>query len=163
MGYTYAVLGAGRQGIAAAYDMARNGDAAAVLLADMDLAVAKAGAERINRLPDSNCVRAARVDVSDEAELIAFLAGVDAALSAVPYRFNMVISLHDLNLAALYADQLALLGEGRLQAAGLPVEVLTWDRLSQVYGVLVAVTHHPLYGTPLVVPAIGREVEPDGP
>lgn len=107
MSYTYAVLEAGRQGIAAAYDMARNGDAAAVLLADMDLAVAKAGAERINRL--------------------------------------------------------ALLGEGRLQAVDSPVEVLTLDRLLQVYGVPVAATHHPLYGTPLVVPAIDREAEPDGP
>jgi iron complex transport system ATP-binding protein len=72
---------------------------------------------------------------------------------------TVVVSLHDLNLAALYADQLALLGEGRLQAVGSPTQVLTQDRLSQVYGVPVAVTRHPLYGTPLVIPAIDREVE----
>ncbi|MCD6552976.1 MAG: saccharopine dehydrogenase NADP-binding domain-containing protein [Anaerolineae bacterium] len=92
MHYTYAVLGAGRQGVAAAYDMARHGDAVAVLLADVDLAVAKAGAERVNRLLSSDRVRAAQVDVSNEAELIAFLADVDAALSAAPYRFNVGIS-----------------------------------------------------------------------
>ena len=38
---TYAVLGAGRQGTAAAYDMARWGDARRVILADYDLAVAR--------------------------------------------------------------------------------------------------------------------------
>jgi len=36
MKYTYAVLGGGRQGTAAAYDMARFGDAKAVLIADID-------------------------------------------------------------------------------------------------------------------------------
>jgi iron complex transport system ATP-binding protein len=75
---------------------------------------------------------------------------------------TVIVSLHDLNLAALYADQLALLGEGRLQAVGQPAEVLTPERLSRVYGVPVTVTRHPLYGTPLIVPAIEMEVTSDG-
>ena len=41
MSFTYAVLGAGRQGAAAAYDMARWGDASRVLVADQDRAVAE--------------------------------------------------------------------------------------------------------------------------
>ncbi|MFB0535451.1 MAG: hypothetical protein ACETWR_10755 [Anaerolineae bacterium] len=41
MPYTYAVLGAGRQGTAAVYDMARWGDARGVILADYDLEVAR--------------------------------------------------------------------------------------------------------------------------
>jgi lysine 6-dehydrogenase len=92
MNYTYAILGAGRQGVAAAYDIALFGDAAAVMLADVNLAVAKAGAEQVNRLLSSDHVRAVQVDASDETELIAFLADVDAALSAVPYRFNVGVS-----------------------------------------------------------------------
>jgi iron complex transport system ATP-binding protein len=67
---------------------------------------------------------------------------------------TVVISLHDLNLAALYADRLALLGEGRLLIVGPPAEVLTPERLSRVYGVPVVVTRHPLYSTPLVMPAV---------
>ena len=34
MGYIYAVVGAGRQGTAAAYDMAKHGDAEKVLIGD---------------------------------------------------------------------------------------------------------------------------------
>ena len=72
---------------------------------------------------------------------------------------TVVVSLHDLNLAALYADRLALLCEGRLLAEGSPAEVLTPARLSHVYGVEIVVALHPLYGTPLVVPAIDRDGE----
>jgi iron complex transport system ATP-binding protein len=69
---------------------------------------------------------------------------------------TVVISLHDLNLAALYADRLALLGEGRLLAVGPPTEVLTPERLTEVYGVPIVVTKHPLYGTPMVTPVVER-------
>lgn len=47
----------------------------------------------------------------------------------------VLMVLHDLNLAARYADRVALLVEGRLQAAGLPAEVLTSPLLSQAYKV----------------------------
>jgi iron complex transport system ATP-binding protein len=68
----------------------------------------------------------------------------------------VVASLHDLNLAALYADRLALLGEGRVLAVGSSAEVLTPELLTRVYGVPVVVTSHPLYGTPLVMPMLNR-------
>lgn len=67
-------------------------------------------------------------------------------------KLAVVISLHDLNLAALYADRVALLSEGALQAVGAPSEVLTPERLTQVYGVPVVVTRHPVSDTPLVMP-----------
>jgi saccharopine dehydrogenase-like NADP-dependent oxidoreductase len=44
MGYRYAVLGAGRQGTACAYDMIKFGEADEVLLADQSLEVAQAAA-----------------------------------------------------------------------------------------------------------------------
>ncbi len=66
----------------------------------------------------------------------------------------VIVSLHDLNMAALYTDRLALLCQGRLLAVGSPAEVLTAERLAQTYGLPVVVTRHPLYGVPLVVPAI---------
>lgn len=72
----------------------------------------------------------------------------------------VVISLHDLNLAALYADRLALLSEGQLVAVGRPAEVLTPERLSQVYGVSVVVTRHPVSGTPLVMPVANGTSSP---
>lgn len=45
----------------------------------------------------------------------------------------MIFSMHDLNLASIYADWVALLSDGALAAIGTPAEVLTSERLSQVY------------------------------
>lgn len=57
-----------------------------------------------------------------------------------------VIALHDLTLAATYCDRLALLDQGRLVAAGPPEEVLTPDRVRDVYGVACDVLVHPRTG-----------------
>lgn len=43
--------------------------------------------------------------------------------------------VHDLNLAARFADQLVLLHQGRIVAAGTPAEVLTAARIQEVFGV----------------------------
>ncbi len=92
MGHIYAVLGAGRQGVAAAYDMARFGDADSVILADVDGSLAETAARRVNELLDSAVAASAQVDVADKAGLIEFLRPVDAVLSAVPYRFNLAVA-----------------------------------------------------------------------
>jgi iron complex transport system ATP-binding protein len=64
----------------------------------------------------------------------------------------ILMVLHDLNLAGLYADRVALLVAGQLQAVGSPAEVLTEERLSRIYQIPVRVMLHPDYGTPLVLP-----------
>ena len=68
----------------------------------------------------------------------------------------VIVSLHDLNLAAIYADRVALLSDGKLAAIGSPGEVLTSERLTQVYGVPILVMKHPLRETPFVMPDIDR-------
>ncbi|MBL6276547.1 heme ABC transporter ATP-binding protein [Micromonospora fiedleri] len=65
---------------------------------------------------------------------------------------SVVIVLHDLGLAAAYADRIALLAGGRLVADGPPDAVLTADRLSEVYQHQVEVLPHPHTGVPLVLP-----------
>ncbi|MEW5960214.1 MAG: saccharopine dehydrogenase C-terminal domain-containing protein [Chloroflexota bacterium] len=92
MPYTYAVLGAGRQGTAAAYDMARWGDARRVVLADYHVDVARQAAARVNELLGTGVAEAARVDVTDLAAVERTLAGVDSFLSAVPYYYNLAIT-----------------------------------------------------------------------
>ncbi|ODC05186.1 iron ABC transporter ATP-binding protein [Terasakiispira papahanaumokuakeensis] len=52
-------------------------------------------------------------------------------------RLITITVLHDLSLAAQFADQVMLLGEGVLQASGTPHDVLTPERLSPLYGVAV--------------------------
>jgi ABC-type hemin transport system ATPase subunit len=51
--------------------------------------------------------------------------------------------LHDLNLAAAFADRIALLGERTLLAWGTPAEVLEEDRLARAYGIPIAVRREP--------------------
>jgi len=92
MTYTYAVLGAGRQGTAAAYDMALWGDAERVILADYDLGVARRAAERVNGSLGRAAVEAVQVDVTDLEAVERVLTGVDAFLSAVPYYYNLDIT-----------------------------------------------------------------------
>jgi iron complex transport system ATP-binding protein len=43
--------------------------------------------------------------------------------------------VHDLNLAARFADQIVLMNQGRVVAAGTPAEVLTADHIREVFGV----------------------------
>jgi len=43
--------------------------------------------------------------------------------------------VHDLNLAARFAEQILMLNGGRIVANGTPAEVLTTERISQVFGV----------------------------
>ncbi|MCU0490340.1 MAG: ABC transporter ATP-binding protein [Chloroflexaceae bacterium] len=64
----------------------------------------------------------------------------------------VVVTLHDLNQAALIADQLALLAEGCLLAVGPTAAVLRPDLLERAYGLPIHVSRHPLLGTPLVTP-----------
>ncbi len=64
----------------------------------------------------------------------------------------VLVALHDLNLAAQFADRIALLAGGALQALGTPTEVLTPANLTQAYDVPVYVIPHPLHGAPLVLP-----------
>lgn len=62
----------------------------------------------------------------------------------------ILLVLHDLNLAAEYADRLALLADGRIAAVGSAREVLVADLISPVYGLPVRVVSHPLHGRPFV-------------
>jgi iron complex transport system ATP-binding protein len=59
--------------------------------------------------------------------------------------------LHDLNLAAAYADRVVLLDEARVVADGPPVEVLRADLLESVFGIGMLVIRHPHRFHPLVI------------
>jgi ABC-type cobalamin/Fe3+-siderophores transport system ATPase subunit len=72
----------------------------------------------------------------------------------------VLIALHDLNLAARYADRVALMVAGKIAALGSPREVLTPDLISHAYCLPVQVVEHPFAGGPLVLPAQtqGRDI-----
>ncbi len=104
MSYLYAVLGGGRQGTAAAYDMARFGEASEVRIADLSLEAARVAAARVNRLLGAPLASAHQLDVTDQAALLAFLEPVDSFLSAVPYWNNPAITRVAIQARACMTD-----------------------------------------------------------
>jgi iron complex transport system ATP-binding protein len=69
----------------------------------------------------------------------------------------VVVTLHDLNQAALIADRVALLAGGRLLAVGAAEAVLTPILLQAAYDVPIAIARHPIHGTPLITPLLHRQ------
>src|SRR5687768_929553 len=74
-------------------------------------------------------------------------------------KLAVLVALHDLNLAAHYADRVALMVAGRIKAIGSPKEVLKADLIQEAYCLPVQVTKHPFLDIPLVLPA--AESKPD--
>jgi len=89
------VLGAGIVGSAAVWDLVRRGHTVTVADADRDAAAAVAAAHRAT---------SAHLDVDDRAALDALLDGFDAVVSAVPYRFGVVVAESAIRAGAHYAD-----------------------------------------------------------
>jgi iron complex transport system ATP-binding protein len=65
---------------------------------------------------------------------------------------GILIILHDLNLAALYADSLILLKEGRIIAQGNTKDILTSENLFKTFDYPIEVIQHPVTGKPMVYP-----------
>ncbi|MEH0885573.1 heme ABC transporter ATP-binding protein [Enterobacter sp. UNJFSC 003] len=65
-------------------------------------------------------------------------------------QLHVCIVLHDLNLAALWADRIMLLHNGRMVSHGTPDAVLQTDALAHWYGAQVHVGRHPVHAAPQV-------------
>ncbi|MGG2104851.1 heme ABC transporter ATP-binding protein [Lysinibacillus pakistanensis] len=61
---------------------------------------------------------------------------------------TVVAALHDLNIAAMYCDQIYVLQKGQIVCSGTPEEVLTPALLQDVFGVYADIQTHPLTGKP---------------
>ena len=90
------------------------------------------------------------LDVSHQVEVLDLLTDLNHARGT-----TIVMVLHDLNLAARYADHLVALADGRVHAAGTPAEVLTESTVKTVFGLDNQVIVDPTSGKPLMLP-IGR-------
>ncbi|MGE5815583.1 MAG: saccharopine dehydrogenase family protein [Acidobacteriota bacterium] len=89
MGFRYLLLGAGRQGVAAGYDLARFGQADSIVVADVNEDVATLGAARINRLIGREVAIPRVLDANDPEAVRSGFKGVEACLNSVHYALNI--------------------------------------------------------------------------
>lgn len=65
---------------------------------------------------------------------------------------TVVLVLHDLNLAARYADRLVFLKDGRVVAEGAPAELMSEELIEDVFGISCRVITDPVHERPLCIP-----------
>ena len=87
----------------------------------------------------------ASLDIHHAADVMRLLSGPGAEGRSV------VIVTHDINLAALFAERLLMMVDGRIAADGTAEQVVTDEVIQDVYGDDVLVRKHPETGGPLVV------------
>ncbi|NJP64875.1 ATP-binding cassette domain-containing protein [Streptomyces spiramenti] len=90
------------------------------------------------------------LDPSHQIEVLDLLTDLNQARGT-----TIVMVLHDLNLAARYADRLVAMAGGRIHAQGEPADVLTEENVRAVFGLESRVITDPTSGRPLMLP-IGR-------
>ncbi len=95
------------------------------------------------------------LDIAHQVEILERVRSLNAEQG-----LTVVAAMHDLNLAALYFDRLILLDEGRIVADGTPTQVLTEDRIKEVFSASVSVGQHPATGVPhIIVMPKGRAIK----
>lgn len=75
---------------------------------------------------------------------------------------TVLVSIHDLNLASAFCDQLLLLDKGRLIQQGSPHEVLTQQQIQQVFKVKTRVAPHAQHGCPHITYVYQSDVHGQG-
>ncbi len=96
------------------------------------------------------------LDVANQVEVLDLLTDLNRRSGT-----TIAMVLHDLNLAARYADRLVAVHGGSIFAQGAPEDVLTEETVAQVFGLASRVIEDPVSGKPLVVPVGRHHSSPD--
>ena len=72
----------------------------------------------------------------------------------------VILALHDLNLAARFADRVAVLSHGQLVAEGAPAAILSPELLARVWGVVAEVRRDAATGLPYLIPQLPLGPDP---
>ena len=105
--YSYLILGAGKQGVAAAYDVALFGNARQIILADGSFDFAQEGSKRIQKLCKGKTkakIVPQQISAQKYKNLVQIIRGNNAVLSALPYYFNPSIAQAAIEARVNYCD-----------------------------------------------------------
>lgn len=94
------------------------------------------------------------LDVTHQIEVLDLLTELNQARQT-----TIIMVLHDLNLAARYADTLIAMAQGSIIATGSPSEVLTEQMVKATFDLDSLVIPDPVTGRPLVIPMGKRELK----
>jgi iron complex transport system ATP-binding protein len=87
------------------------------------------------------------LDVAHQIEVLDLLTDLNRSKGT-----TIVMVLHDMNMAARYADHIFAMRAGQLIAGGAPTEVITSELISEVFGLDATVIPDPVSGAPMVLP-----------
>ena len=90
------------------------------------------------------------LDISYQVEILDLLTELNRKRG-----LTILMVLHDINLAARYADHIFAMSNGKLIAEGRPVDIITPELMDKVYGLNCMVITDPVSNTPFIIP-IGR-------
>jgi lysine 6-dehydrogenase len=109
------VIGAGRMGLGAAYDLAHSEAVEAVTVADFDDQRARAVVATIG----GDKLTPAQIDVADDEQTVSLMRGHDAAISCVPYFHNLQLARSAIEAGVNFCD---LGGNNTVVAAELSLD-----------------------------------------
>jgi len=87
------------------------------------------------------------LDLAHQVELLQLLVRLSRERGT-----QVVVVMHELNLATRYADHLVAMRDGRIVAEGAPGDVVTVELLREVFDLEAVVIPDPVAGTPMIVP-----------
>ncbi len=87
------------------------------------------------------------LDIAHQLEVLDLLQRLNAVSGT-----TIALVLHDLNLTARYSDNVVMMKDGLIAAAGSPLEVITEESLGQVFSVRCTILSDPATNQPFCIP-----------
>ena len=134
--------------------LVNNNSAIRMMFEEVNRLKAKYGAENVfdfslgnPSVPAPDSVRQAIIDLVNELQVLELVKAYTRQRGT-----STLLTLHDLNMAARYADRMVLLKDGVVFREGTPGEIITEENIRSAYGVDVHVHTSSRTGTPMLLP-----------
>lgn len=90
-------------------------------------------------------------DLKVQVDVMSLLASICATKNRI-----LLVVLHELNVAATFADHMIMMRQGRIVCQGAPKQIMTSDNIQKVFDLQASIMTDPLSNAPICVPVINR-------